>query len=101
MAQFRVYKNTNELSIPTHPYLLDIQYKIVSRLDTRLIVPLVNDIMVMAKVHLEFEIEGKMMIMSTTEMASVPLSMLGQEVADLSSESREIMNVIDFLITGF
>jgi len=101
MAQFKVYENSHESGAERYPYVLDVQHEIVSSLETRLVIPLVSDLKRMTKLNPVFEIEGRVMILSTTEMASVPLDMIGKEVADLSERSGEIINAIDFLITGF
>jgi toxin CcdB len=39
--------------------------------------------------------------MATQRMASIPLSEIGAEVADLSSRSDDITAALDFLFQGF
>jgi toxin CcdB len=102
MAQFHVYLNENETNQDRYPYLLDIQHDFLNHLETRLIIPLgkMGGERV-EQLHLPVEIRGEHLIMVTTEMASAPLWILGEEVADLSGYASDIINAIDFLITGF
>ncbi len=46
-------------------------------------------------------VNGRNYLMSTERMASIPLSEIGAEVADLSSRSDDITAALDFLFQGF
>ena len=47
------------------------------------------------------EIEGKAVVMSTQEMAGVPLGALGKKIGSLANRRSEILGAVDFLVTGF
>lgn len=101
MAQFDVYANPNQSTNKKTPYLLDVQADILSSLETRVIVPLVVSSIAAKHLNPEFEVKNKKVMMSTAEMAGIPLSVLGEKVASLKDKRAEIIAAIDFLITGF
>ncbi|MCY1375607.1 Toxin CcdB [compost metagenome] len=47
-----------------------------------------------------FEVEGKLVVMVTPELAGVPRRILGRQVADLADARNEIIAALDLLITG-
>lgn len=101
MAQFDVYQYKDS---PGVPYLLDVQANLLDTLSTRLVIPLVLATKIKSPIknlNLQFEIEKKMVIMSTAEMAGVSIKLLGKKVANLHSSRNDIISAIDFLITGF
>ena len=104
MAQFDVYLNPNPESKKYAPYLLDVQNDLFDSLTTRVVVPLLTEkgIRVPAnRLNPEFNIEGKTVYMSTAEIAGIPQSAMGKYVCSLSSHRTQIINALDFLITGF
>ena len=104
MAQFDVYENPNEETNQTVPYLLDLQADLLDNLATRVVVPLVAATLIGRAVkHLNprFKIEGEAVFMSTAELAGVPRSALGEKVASLRKQRKEIIAALDFLFTGF
>lgn len=100
MAQFDVYTNTgtNKKQIP---YLLNIQSDILKHLTTRTIIPLAINKPYEKIIHPEFVINNNKVIMLTTQLAGVPKSFLGTKVCSLKEKRTEIINAIDFLVTGF
>ena len=101
MAQFSVYKNENAKSNKEYPYLLNVQNDILSSLDTCMIVPLSVTMKPIKHLNPVFEIEGKSLVMSTTQMAGIDRTMLNKEVSNLEAFRREIIDAIDFMIVGF
>ena len=101
MAQFDVYRNTNESSNQETPYFIDIQHDIVNELPTRIIIPLYSNIKVINKVHQVFIIEEQQVVLATQRVVSVPKYLLDEKVTNLSQYRDEIIASIDFLITGF
>ena len=101
MAQFDVHRNPN-LSADIRPYLLDVQSDLIGRLPTRVVVPLAPAGQFTAARHLNpiFEVEGRPVVMSTAEIAGVPLGAIGEKVGSLDAQRSEIIAAIDFLITG-
>lgn len=101
MAQFDVYLNSNQDTKNQIPYLLNIQNDILNNLLTTVVVPLIINIETISNLNPIFLIENNKVVMSTTEIASIPISYLGEKVYSLSDKRVEILNAIDFLITGY
>lgn len=101
MAQFDVYVNLNDYNNQRIPYLLDVQHDVLNALSTRMVIPLVVNERETKIVNPEIEIDGDKYIMLTTQMAGLPIDYLGKKVFSLDSQRTEIINAIDFLITGF
>ena len=104
MAQFDVYENTNPETRQTVPYLLDVQAELLKDLATHVVVPLVPvAIMGKAAKHLNpvFRVKKRSYVMSTAELAGVPLKILGEKVASLCDSRNEIIAALDFLFVGY
>ncbi|MDK9717706.1 MAG: CcdB family protein [Trichlorobacter sp.] len=104
MAQFDVYANPNQATNRTIPYLLDVQADLLSDLATRVVVPLyAATAATKAAQHLNprFQVKRTSVIMSTAELAGVPLSALGDRVDSWQHHRSEIIAALDFLISGF
>ena len=104
MAQFDVYENTNPETRQIIPYLLDVQAELLSGLATHVVVPLVPvSIMGKAAKNLNpvFQIKKKSFVMSTAELAGVPVQILGEKVASLGGNRNEIIAALDFLFLGY
>jgi len=101
MAQFDVYQNTNSESNQLFPYLLNIQHDLLSTLKTRVVVPLCRDKNPITHLNPHFLIEDTTVFMSTADMAGIPLSACGEIVTNLEEKRSEIINALDFLVSGF
>lgn len=102
MAQFTVYKNLSDRS-GAAPFVIDLQAGLLDVLQTRVVAPLIPAERMRAARHVNpvFEIDGRRYVMSTAELAGVPLNVLGAEVAELSACRAEIVAALDFLFTGY
>ncbi len=104
MPQFSVYKNKNKHSREQYPYLLDVQTALLDKLETCMVVPLVELHELRGKpltvVMPVFEIDGKSLVMLTPQMAGIARKELGAEVASLAHKRDEIVAALDFLVTG-
>lgn len=98
--QFDVYENENPKTKERIPYLLVVQSVILSRLDTRVVVPLILNIKSAKHLNPIFQINGESVVMSTAQIAAVPTAILNTKITHLSNNRAEILNAIDFLITG-
>lgn len=98
--QFDVYENENPKTKERIPYLLDIQSEILSMLDTRVVVPLVINVKSAKHLNPIFQINGKSVVMSTAQLTAVPSAILNTKITNLSNSRAEILNAIDFLLTG-
>lgn len=104
MAQFDVFENPNEETNQSVPYLLDVQADLLDSLSTRVVVPLVAASTmgkVVTHLHPEFMIQATRVLMSTSELAGIPLRYLGKRVGTLKEQRHEIIAALDFLFTGF
>ena len=103
MARFDVYRNPNRKSRERVPLLLDVQADLLAGLTTRLVVPLVSAAEFgrpAEKLNPVFKIEGRSFVMSTAEMAAIPVKGLGERVESLQSSATTILGAVDFLISG-
>ncbi len=101
MKQFDIFKNLNNDTNSEIPYFLIVQHDILSHVSSCVVVPLVTDIQPSTHLNPLFEIENQKVIMSTTEIVGVPRNILTQKVCSLEHERVQILNAIDFMITGF
>lgn len=101
MAQFDVYENLNEKSKQNIPYLLDIQNDILKNLSTRVVIPLVITNQSINFLNPKFTINQIDVILSTAELASIPMENLGNKICSLKEKREEIIGAVDFLVTGF
>lgn len=101
MAQFDIYKNNNTQSASEFPYLLDIQADILSSLDTRVVIPLKENVKAIQHLNPNFIIEQKPYILLTQELAGVHKSALGEKCGSLKEHRSEIIAALDFMVSGF
>lgn len=101
MVQFRVYTNLFEETMEDYPYYLNVQNDLHERLHSRMVIPLSQKAEDMKELSPVFEINGEKYIAVVPEMFAVPVVFMGNEVADLSSESSLIIDAVDLLIVGF
>jgi len=103
MAQFDVYLNRNPEASSHIPYLLDVQAELLDVLATRVVVPLYKlDSMPKPAQHLNpvLEINGEKLVLSTAELAGVPMGILGEVVCNVASHRDKTIAALDFLFTG-
>lgn len=103
MAQFDVYLNPNPATRKAIPYLLDVQADLLDTLTTRVVVPLVlaDEMGLAAKtLNPKFKIKNTAVVMSTSELAGVPIRSLGDKAASLKGKRDEIIAALDLLFTG-
>lgn len=103
MAQFDVYLNLNPNSQEAIPYLLDVQADLLDSLNTRVVVPLVlaeEMRLAVKQLNPQFKIKGAAVVMSTGELAGLPLRALGEKITSLKSKRDEIIAALDLVFTG-
>ena len=104
MAQFTIYQNKNSQSKKEFPLLLDIQTNLLDSLQTTAVVPLKkfesNKDQFLTQLTPVFLIEGTDYLMLTPQMAGIQRKELGKAVADIEYARTEILNALDFLLTG-
>jgi len=85
-------------------YLLDCQADLLSRLNTRFVVPLLpvgEAPKPAARLNPVFELKGKSHVMLTQFAAAVPVAELGERIASLRDHDTVVINALDMLISGF
>lgn len=101
MAQFDVYENKNEMTRENFPYIIDIQNNILKNLSSRVVIPMRKSNKTINILNPKFNINGIEVILSTQEISTISIENFGDKVCSLKEKREEIINSIDFLITGF
>ena len=99
MARFDVYANRSG-----EGFLLDVQADLITKLSTRVVVPLIPldaAPVPAARLNPIFEVQGSKVLMATQFMAAVPNSELVTQIASLDRESDAIFSALDFLHHGW
>ncbi len=104
MAQFKAYENPSKASKKAYPYLLDVQSNLLEDLRTAIVIPLCSmhfaEKAAISKLCPILEVKGELFVALTQQMAGINKSALGKEVSDLSHYRAEIINALDFIISG-
>jgi toxin CcdB len=103
MAQFDVYRNPNPGTNSEIPFLLDVQADLLDNLATRVVAPLfLATVFGKPASHLnpQFIINQTKVVLSTAELAGVPVNALGEKIENLQDQRGEIIGALDFLFTG-
>jgi toxin CcdB len=101
MAQFDIYTNNNTDSTAEFPYLLDIQADILSGLDTRVVIPLRENVKAIQHLTPELILGSTSYTLLTQELAGVHKSALGEKCGSLKERRNEIIAALDFMVSGF
>lgn len=101
MAQFDVHKNPRG---GAYPLLLDVQSELLARLVTRAVVPLVPlrryGAKPISRLNPTAKIGGTEYVLVVQELAAIPMSALGAQVASLRSRRDDVVAALDLLFTG-
>ena len=101
MAQFDVHENPRKRDFPL---LLDVQADLLSRLDTRAVVPMVRlkryGATPITRLNPTARIGGVDYILLFQELAAVPLSALGDKVTSLAGRRADLVAALELLFTG-
>jgi toxin CcdB len=104
MAQFDVYKNPSKTSGKVFPYLVDIQSPVISELATRIVIPLGNaDLLnneLLSRLTPEINYNDENLLLLTPQLSSVPSKILSEPIGTLAHFREQIINSLDFAITG-
>ena len=103
MAQFDVYRNPTVSARKPIPFLIDLQSDFLSELATRVVAPLyLADTYGPTALRLNpvFSVKGTRVVMSSTQLATMPKRMLRDPVATLASARNDITRALDFLFLG-
>lgn len=98
MAQFDVHRVRGSDAL-----IIDCQTDLLAHIDSRFAVPLVSpELLPVAARRLNpmFEIDGSPYVMLTQSAAAMPCRELGPVVVSLAEHDHDIINALDFLLTG-
>jgi toxin CcdB len=104
MARFDVYPHPDAVLRKKTPYLLDVQNNHISRIATRVVVPLRAANLFtqpMRDLNPTFEIAGKRVVLDTAALAAIPSAQLKKPIAGLVSQSGAIMAALDVLFGAY
>jgi hypothetical protein len=104
MTQYHAHKNLDPESRKGTPYWLDIQHELLSKFDTRVVIPLypISEVTISPVKNLSpsFTIQDRRYVAMAQLMLPTETAYLGSSVADFSSESHIITNAIDAVLSG-
>lgn len=104
MAQFSIHQNKNTQSQTEFPLLLDIQTNLLESLQTTVVVPLkkleTNKDNVLTQLTPILNIEGMDYLMLTPQLAGIQRKELGKVMGDVEHVRTDIINALDFLVSG-
>ncbi|MGR3944297.1 type II toxin-antitoxin system toxin CcdB [Serratia marcescens] len=99
--QFKVYASKRE---SRYRLFVDVQSDIIDTPGRRMVIPLASARLLSDKVSRELypvvHIGDESWRLMTTDMASVPASVTGEEVADLRHRENDIKNAINLMFWG-
>lgn len=105
MAACIVYANQDPKSCKSIPFLLDIQSELLSRLETRVVVPLYLQsaarVAPISRLTPVLTFQNQPLVAMVPEMAGLSRSHLGPVLGQLPEMCSEILAALDLLITGF
>jgi toxin CcdB len=103
MAQYDVHRNSDTETAVNFPYIVDVQADLLRHLDTRLVVPLgraATGFKSLARLTPQVEVEGEHLLFLVNHAVSMQRSILGPVVGSVAENSIDLLNAIDFLLTG-
>jgi len=103
MKQFDLYTNTDLDTKKAYPFFVDVQTDLLDMLNSRVVIPLVKarpDKDLPKNICPKFEIEGVHYFLLTHQITTVSRSFLKKKAGSLLLSRTEIINSIDFLISG-
>lgn len=105
MEQFDIFTNNNKKSKNSVPYLINLQSDSMDLLATRIVAPIRETSTcsdeILTKIHIPVLIKGTEHTIFTSELASIPLNLLGKKVENAAYLRKECTDAIDLLFTGF
>jgi len=104
MPQFDVYKNPSKRSSTFFPYLVDIQHNYISDIDTRIVLPLGKAKYFknksMSKLQISLSYENEELFIITPQISSISRKLLNKPIGSLAHLRQEIIDSLDFAISG-
>ena len=102
MSQFDVHLNPSRAGRDDRPYVLIVQTRFFDHLSTRVCAPLVREGALKPERRLNpvLRMKGRDCYFSPTELATLPVRMLGKPVANLEEYRDRIIAALDLVFLG-
>jgi toxin CcdB len=103
MQQFDVVTNANPDTREHIPFLMILQADLFDGLATRIVAPLIPLGQYgprLDKLNPVVVVDDDSFVVSTAELAGVPVQALGDRIASAIDSRLEVISALDFLITG-
>ena len=103
MKQFDVYANTDSDTNQAYPYFVDIQTELLEALNSRVVIPLTAALPnkgLANNICPKVEISAKQYYLLTYQITTVSSSFLRKHESSLLLNRTDILNSLDFLISG-
>ena len=104
MTQFTLYKNKNQKTKSTYPYLLDVQANLLEGLQTRVVAPLTKATALQKKAikHVTplISFDGEKYLLLIPQLSGIAKADLGTRAGELNRYRDEIVAALDFLFLG-
>jgi toxin CcdB len=101
MAQFDVYRSPRA---KVFPLVVDVQSELLSRLNSRVVIPLITleryGARPITRLHPVAKIDGVEYVLVTHELAAVPANAIAKPIASLAHMRSTLLAALDLLITG-
>lgn len=104
MARFDVCPHPDAVLRKATPYLLDVQNNHISRIATRVVVPLRAANLFtqpMRDLNPTFDVAGKQVVLDTAALAAVPSAELKKPVLNLASQGATVVAALDVLFGAY
>lgn len=105
MNQFDIFRNKNTKSSKDVPLLINLQSDPMDLLESRIVAPLRKEAdysdQKLSRIHIPISIENEDYIVFISELAAIPLELMGEKVMNAASLRQEFTSAIDLLFTGF
>ena len=103
MKQFDVYINTDSDTNQAYPYFVDVQTELLEVLNSRVVIPLTTALPnkgLANNICPELEIGGQHCYLLTHQITTVASSFLRKHESSLLLNRTDIINSLDFLVSG-
>jgi toxin CcdB len=104
MAQYDVYPNPTPAARAGFPYLVDLQSAQLSRLPTRLVMPLQRlpraPEGLPRRLVQTVEVQGEALYLAAHQCAAVPAGLLRRRVASVAGQVSIVIDALDAVVSG-
>lgn len=103
MKQYDVYVNTDSDTNKGYPYFVDVQTELLESLNSRVVIPVASinpDRSLPKNICPRVEISGEQYYLLTHQITTVAKSFLREKEDSLLLSRTDIINALDFLLSG-